>query len=250
MATPDLIVFDVDGTLLDEGKEVPERSGALMRLSTRVPCLLSSGRAPNSLAQWARKWGLPGPHGTCNGAMLTMIDGQIDVLATLDNDIRDGIIDELLARNLPTLAYLADGSIRTPVADERVNIVTAFDEPIPEVGGLDLAPTVKIITIATRHESSGLRDLYADHTIFQRTHESFVEWNPIGTSKGLALAHQIERLGIDPDHVMAVGDSENDASMLRLAHHGVAVQHAAIEAKEAADEILDIPIHEWMDQIG
>lgn len=249
MAKPDLIVFDVDGTLLDDGIEVPERSAALMRLSRRVPCLLSSGRGPHSLVQWAKRWNLAGPHGTCNGAMLLMADGDIEVLATLDRDIRDGIIDELLTRGLPTLVYQADGSIHTPVKDARVDVVTQFDEPLPQVGGLDDAPTVKIITIATRDESSGLRDLYTEETLFQRTHEYFVEWNPVVTSKGLALAHQIERLGIDPDHVMAVGDSENDASMLRLANHGIAVQHAAIEAKEAANEILDIPIHQWMDLI-
>ena len=250
MVKPDLIVFDVDGTLLDDGAEVPETSAALMRLAKRVPCLLSTGRAPHSLLRWASHWGLPGPHGTCNGAILASTDGRTEVLATLANDVRDGIIDELMARSLPILVFLSDGSIRTPVADPRVNIVAQFDEPIPEVGGIDRLPAVKVITVANRETETGLRDLYDDHTIFQRTHEWFVEWNPLESSKGLALAQQIERLGIDPSHVMAVGDSENDASMLRLANHGVAIQHAAIEAKEAADEILTTPIHEWMDQIG
>lgn len=252
MATPDLIVFDVDGTLLNDGVEVPENSKSLMALAQRVPCLLSTGRAPTSLAHWARYWQLPGPHGACNGALLTTSDGRIDVLATLDNGVRDGLIDELLARDLPVLVFLADGSLRTPVADERVGIVTTFDEPMPLIGGLDTAPAVKVITVAERDhdQEANLRTLFADQTLYQRTHEWFVEWNSPLSSKGLALEHQIKALGIDPSHVIAVGDSENDASMLRLAHHGIAVEHAAIEAKEAADEVLTIPISQWMDGIG
>ncbi|WP_336250814.1 HAD family hydrolase [Stomatohabitans albus] len=251
MATPDLIVFDVDGTLLDEGVEVPERTEALLRLSQRVPCLLSSGRAPFSLARWARAWNLNGPHGACNGALLTTANEDIDVLATLDDDLRDGLIDALLARDLPILVFLADGSLRTPVHDERVQVVTAFDEPMPVVGGLDTAPTVKVITVATRDdEGDELRSLFADRTLYQRTHELFVEWNSPRSSKGLALEHQIAALGITPNLVYAVGDSENDASMLRLADHGIAVQGAAIEAREAADEHLTVPIEQWMDSIG
>ena len=39
------------------------------------------------------------------------------------------------------------------------------------------------------------------------------------------------------EHVMAIGDNENDLEMLRLAAVGAAVQNATDAAKEAADYV-------------
>lgn len=249
MQSPDLIVFDVDGTLLDEGQEVVERTQAIRALSQRIPCLLSSGRAPLSLNQWASHWGLTGPHAACNGALLTTGPGEVEVLETLDDAVRDGIMASLLTQDIPVLVYAADGTLRSAFKDERLDFVIDFDEPRPIVGGWEDQPAVKIIALADRHSEQSLRQLYAEETLIQRTHEMMLEWNSPKCSKGLALAHQIAKLGVDPTHVLAIGDSENDASMLTLAHHGIAVMGAAIEAKAAADEILTVPIHEWMNNL-
>jgi hydroxymethylpyrimidine pyrophosphatase-like HAD family hydrolase len=46
-------------------------------------------------------------------------------------------------------------------------------------------------------------------------------------------------LGIPKDRVMAIGDSENDISMLSYAGIGVAVNNAGDKVKEAADYVAD-----------
>lgn len=58
-----------------------------------------------------------------------------------------------------------------------------------------------------------------------------------GVSKGTALAALASVLGIDRSQTMAVGDSGNDADMLRAAGFSVAMGNAAQELKDAADAV-------------
>ncbi len=46
-----------------------------------------------------------------------------------------------------------------------------------------------------------------------------------------------ELLGVDSAHTMAIGDSDNDISMLRVAALGVAMGSAPQEVKDAADAV-------------
>jgi len=56
-------------------------------------------------------------------------------------------------------------------------------------------------------------------------------------NKGTALLRMADLLGIRPDRTIAVGDYNNDVSMLKTAGAGFAVANAVEEAKAAADYI-------------
>jgi len=70
-----------------------------------------------------------------------------------------------------------------------------------------------------------------------RSLPSYIEFTGKGVTKGSALAELSKRLGIPKDQVMAIGDSENDISMLSYAGIGVAVSNAGDKVKEAADYV-------------
>lgn len=72
---------------------------------------------------------------------------------------------------------------------------------------------------------------------FIRSEHALYEILPKGASKGLALRKMAELLGIDPARTIAVGDYNNDISMLREAGLSFAVANAVDEAKAAADHI-------------
>ena len=61
-----------------------------------------------------------------------------------------------------------------------------------------------------------------------------VEINHKGVHKGRALAKLAEYLGFGMDAVMAIGDSDNDLAMLRMAGLGVAMANAAPHIRAAA----------------
>ena len=58
--------------------------------------------------------------------------------------------------------------------------------------------------------------------------------NP-NASKGIALKELSEHLGIKQSEVMAIGDAENDLSMIEFAGTGIAMGNASETIKAAAD---------------
>ncbi len=60
-----------------------------------------------------------------------------------------------------------------------------------------------------------------------------------GVSKGAALTALAREMGISPDDMMAVGDSENDIEMLEAAGIGVAVRNAPAAVQAAADRVTE-----------
>lgn len=64
---------------------------------------------------------------------------------------------------------------------------------------------------------------------------------PAGVSKGTGLAEALGHFGLSPHNTIAVGDAENDHSLLEVAEIGVAVANAVESVKHHADVVLDLP---------
>ena len=60
-----------------------------------------------------------------------------------------------------------------------------------------------------------------------------------GVSKGAALTALAREMGVSPDDMMAVGDSENDIEMLEAAGIGVAVRNAPAAVQATADRVTE-----------
>ena len=77
----------------------------------------------------------------------------------------------------------------------------------------------------------------ASEFVFVRSSKTLYEIIPKGIGKGTAIEKLAEHLNLDISKTIAVGDYENDISMLKTAGIGIAVENAAEEAKNAADLI-------------
>ncbi len=64
---------------------------------------------------------------------------------------------------------------------------------------------------------------------------------PAGVSKGTGLAAVLAGLGISPHNAVAIGDAENDHSLLAAAELGVAVGNAVVSLKAEADIVAGQP---------
>ena len=65
----------------------------------------------------------------------------------------------------------------------------------------------------------------------------FVEVSPKGVSKGAGLTKLAAELQVDASEMMAIGDEQNDLSMITLAGTGVAMGNATDQVKAAAQYI-------------
>ena len=69
---------------------------------------------------------------------------------------------------------------------------------------------------------------------FLRSGDGIIELNSTNASKGNALCILCEKLGIQLENVLAIGDNENDISMLPAAGISAAMENAEDDVKQAA----------------
>lgn len=117
---------------------------------------------------------------------------------------------------------------------------------LPNIGGDYMAVTEPVVKVVFGHLDGNRMDELAktlnshpkSHEFdFIRSEETLYEILPKGVSKGNLLLKIAELLDIDPQNTVAVGDYNNDISMIKAAGIGYAVQNAVPEAKAVADRI-------------
>lgn len=99
-----------------------------------------------------------------------------------------------------------------------------------------------VFAVETEHDMDLLKTLLhsnpkADEFDFIRSEFAYYEILPKGTSKGNGLKKLAEHLGIDMKKTVAVGDYDNDISMISVAGTGYAVANAKDKVKAAADYV-------------
>lgn len=99
----------------------------------------------------------------------------------------------------------------------------------------------KLLFDVPEHEVPGalhiLRALVGDQACVVRSDKHYVEVIPKDADKGNALRWLAQYLGIPREAVMAIGDQDNDASMIAWAGVGVAMGNGSESAKAVADWI-------------
>lgn len=84
--------------------------------------------------------------------------------------------------------------------------------------------------------ADAIATLGLDHHVVRNRYAAMVL--PAGVTKASGLLTALEELGLSPHNTVAVGDAENDLSMLRAAEVGVAVADAVPAVVEHADLLL------------
>ena len=62
--------------------------------------------------------------------------------------------------------------------------------------------------------------------------------NPLG-NKWLSLKEYAQKKGISPEEIIAIGDDNNDAQMIKNAGCGIAMKNASQQVKKVADIITE-----------
>ena len=69
--------------------------------------------------------------------------------------------------------------------------------------------------------------------------KEYLEYCPLNTSKGTGVEYLTRVLNMPPDCTVAVGDEQNDISMIQTAHVGVAMKNGIDELKKVADYVTE-----------
>ena len=243
-----LICTDLDGTLLKNDKTVSEKNLEAIRyfMSEGGKFTFITGRMHYFMGKIRDTVPTNAPIGCANGGAVYDCASETYLrLRTLPQDVYEVVeyITEqvqgigVIVNTADKLYFPYDNS-----ATERHRFLTGMPYATADLKTFD-KPIAKIV-FADEREAALLRAAEllnthprADEFNFIRSEKSLYEINTKGNTKGSVMLEICDICGIDRRRSVALGDYDNDVSMLRAAGVGVAVGNASANAKAAADRV-------------
>lgn len=247
-----LLVLDVDGTLLNEAKEISKRTlAALLKVQHMgVRIVLASGRPTYGLLSIAQTLELGNFGGfivSYNGCqIINAQDGKILFERRINPEMLP-YLEKKAQKNGFDLVTYQDNTLITNAPENdfirkeaKLNDLIIIDEEEFSTS-IDFAPC-KCVLVSDDEEA--LIDLEnhwkkrLDGTLDAFRSESyFLEVVPPGVDKANTLGVLMEQLGVAREEVIAIGDGVCDVTMLQLAGLGIAMGHSQDSVKVCADYV-------------
>ena len=248
-----LLFLDLDGTLLNDAKEITEgnRQALERALQRGHGVIIATGRPLKSALAQAKRLGLdkPGCYTIAyNGAKVydwAKQDAIFSRTLTIDSVIR--VFDKAneLGEHIQTydsLDVLVEPKGEDTALERYCQMVSMTHRVIGDVHTDLVEEPVKCLVI-NYEKKDGLLQMQewirremADLDCFFSC-EWFLEVVPKGMNKGEAVKMLCKVLGVEIENAVAVGDAANDLAMLKAAGIGVAMCNGTGEVKAAADYI-------------
>ncbi len=251
-----LIAIDLDGTLLDSNKNISKENIEAIRLaeSKGVKVIICSGRIFGGARIYAEEALLKEPLIACNGAIIKeMKTGRLLYEKTLKDEACYRIIEACHAENIYFHAYIGDTMYAERLEFSSLSY-TEKNKKLPPERRVDVRVTVdmshtiknserpasKIVIVSRDFEQlARARKKISEIPSIDVVSSDFDNFEVVssGVSKGNALKFLAREMDISMSEVAAIGDNENDFSMIKEVGLGIAMQNAEQSLKEISDFI-------------
>ena len=245
-----LITIDIDDTLVNTAKQVTPRVKAALQEATAqgVKVVLTTGRPLPGVQEYLDELGLNHQDDqyaiTYNGGVVQTTNGEElggKELAYSDYLRLREIADELGAYlQVETIdaAYTSAKEINYWASRENFLIkMPLFIKPVDEMDPND--HYVKFMFIGDEADIDAWRDALPNDVkeayYIVKSTPQHLEFMHKDATKGSGLLTLADKLGIDQSETMALGDQQNDITMIEAAGLGVAMGNAVPEVKAVAD---------------
>ena len=247
-----MIVLDVDGTLLNNDRIITARMRtALIKVQQMgIRIVLASGRPTYGVMPLAKELDMD-KH---NGYILSYNGGQIINIQTGDVLFEKRVKSEMLPylekkakkNNFSIFTYYEDVIYTSDISNEyiiqeaelnsmRIVEVDPFSESITfsPYKCMVVSDDEKALMVLENHwkrRLAGVLDVF-------RSEKYFLEVVPPFIDKANTLSILLERLGVESESVIAIGDGVCDVTMIQLAGLGIAMGNAQMSVKACADYV-------------
>lgn len=245
-----LVAIDLDGTLLDDDMRVTSYTRDVLREVHKrgIHLVFATGRMFCSARKKLRHLDIGDiPLVAYTGAWIGHLESgrtiardgiSVSVAASILNDARQkGWVVQIFQNDN---AYMPEPS---PVEKEYIRYRT---KPTLYIGNSFYRPNDVVTRMIMVEPNPYLKD---EIRHFLETHygndievvypgDDFLDIHKKGVSKARAIRHLADKWHVEPENIIAFGNSENDLSMFRLAHKSYAVSNADDIVLKAADEII------------
>ncbi|WP_421102926.1 Cof-type HAD-IIB family hydrolase [Sporosarcina psychrophila] len=236
--TKKMIMFDIDGTLLDHDNNLPVSAKEAVRLLKEAghEVAFATGRAPYFIQDLRKE--LEVDSFICFNGQYVEIENEVIYKNPIDRELLSDLSGFATTQNHP-LVYLGAEFMRSTI-DYHADIeesLTALQIDTTQIemnanyyNDAEIYQTLLYCKEQDEtHYRSNLQGLN-----FIRWHEYAMDVLPLGGSKAKGIEKFIEKKGFTKDQVYAFGDNLNDIEMLKYAGHSVAMGNAPEEVKKVA----------------
>ncbi|HYF83930.1 MAG TPA: Cof-type HAD-IIB family hydrolase [Clostridia bacterium] len=257
-----MLVSDMDYTLLNKEKTVSEKNREAIRkaIEKGVHIVVATGRIYTSARVYAKLLGVCTPIIASNGAIIreAVFNNPMDTEKTIYRNIlpmeavnemirlshKYGIFSHFFTDDTIYAEKLVNVSMRYTewnkflgVEDQvKIKIVEDVEKAVAE----DKVQILKAVAVDRDSEKiQRLRDSIVETGIVSVTQsmKDNLEVMNQGVTKGNAVKMLAEMYGIKREEIIAIGDNENDISMIEYAGMGIAMGNAEESLKSVANHI-------------
>ncbi|ALS00724.1 sugar-phosphatase [Enterococcus silesiacus] len=248
--TVKLVAIDIDGTLLDSNRKISPKVKATLKKAndSGMYIVLCTGRPLPGVKEQLAELDLYGDNDyviTYNGSLVQATKSN-EIISQYTLSYDDFLEIELMSRKVGAhLHTIDDRAIYTANRDigkYTVHEAYLVDMPLRYRAVDEMTPDMSIIKMMMIDEPeildnaiSQLPEEFTNKYTTVKSTDFYYEILNKEASKGNALAKLAEHLGISQAETMAIGDNENDLSMIEYAGIGVAMGNATESVKRAAD---------------
>lgn len=247
----ELLIFDLDGTLLNEKHQIPEGLRSMLHAlrQSGIEMTLATGRPFAAVKHFIDELDLTLPLITFNGAVVSSPRGGLLSVHPLPFDAAKAVLARLGKTTAANHLYLnpTDNYFYTDHAWKSTDHLMQKDglgykhsPTLFDVLRETAADPVKMFSIGPRNELEDVqqwaRETESTVSCFFSEHD-MIEFLAPGITKGTALEFLCESLNRPPESVIAFGDNMNDLEMLQIAGTGVAMAKAPAELQQVADHV-------------
>lgn len=251
-----LIVTDMDGTLLNSKGEVSEENvSALKELRDRgIHVAIATGRIYTTARVYAKHLGLLTPIICCNGAMVKNLENDKEIYTNpMSKEDCLKVIDICREHGL-YFHFYSDDTIYGEKLENKMLYFSEWGKTLDEEDRIkiELVKDSKEVIERETIYKFGIQDDNVEllnrianvinSTLDVEAHKSLSNMLDImnkGVTKGKAIENLASSLGVKQEEIIAIGDNENDLSMITYAGLGVAMGNAEEKVKAASDYITD-----------
>lgn len=244
-----LVAVDMDGTLLHNDKSISDYTINVLRKIVEKGILLvpASGRPLNGMKAAVLNNVKGIKYAICsNGAMLMDVQKEKSISET-GIPIEKALEALTYLEQFPVAVYVhtdrgtfrAEGWEKTGLS-EKYPYIRFSEGNVKNLGEFLRTSGVNVMKMGAYILTDNLAQKLLEKgspipgIAFLRTGDGIIELNSTNASKGNALYMLCEKLGIQLENVLAIGDNENDISMLQAAGISAAMENAEDDVKQAA----------------
>ena len=266
-----LIATDMDGTLLNAAHEISEENINAIHYaqSLGITVVIATGRAFYEASTPVAQTDLKVPYICLNGAEVRDESFNISSTSNLNRELIDRITGELNSEDIYYQIYTNIGiytenperdleiyidiaeragqqadvekikaGIQKRIDNGTLKVVENYDK-IKETPGEIVMKILAFDSDLEKIDRVSAKLAESGSLAVSSSSRGNIEITHADAQKGIALATIAEKLHIDMDNVMAIGDNRNDISMLERVGYPVAMSNGTEEVKAASKYITE-----------